>query len=158
MKKYSIALLLIMVFTITGCSSIPMSSIYDNDKKISSISNTYSLSNYNQNVEGDRLTAEIKSLVGMDTVWKYRAKEDSELEILYSLNVVSGKAKLVHIAPDKTVTPIAEATPDTNISELVKDVLPIQKGLNRIKIVAGEGTKLDIVLEIQEGNLESIGS
>ena len=92
---------------------------------------------------------------GMDTIWVFDAEEDKSLEITYIINVSSGKMKLVLINPKGDVSIIAEC--DTEMSEPIQSTLNVESGNNRIKIVAGENTKFDIEISIQEGEFKELG-
>lgn len=92
---------------------------------------------------------------GMDTIWVFDAEEDKSLDITYTINVFSGKMKLVLINPKGDVSIIAEC--DTEMSEPVQSTLNVESGNNRIKIVAGENTKFDIEISIQEGEFKELG-
>ena len=91
----------------------------------------------------------------MDTIWVFDAEEDTSLDITYTLNVFSGKMKLVLINPKGDVSIIAEC--DTEMSEPIQSTLNIESGNNRIKIVAGANTKFDIDISIQEGEFKELG-
>lgn len=60
--------------------------------------------------------------------------------------------KLVLINPEGDVSIIAEC--DTEMSEPIQSTLNVESGNNRIKIVAGENTKFDIEISIQEGEFK----
>ena len=92
---------------------------------------------------------------GMDTIWVFDAEEDKSLDITYTINVSSGKMKLVLINPKGDVSIIAEC--DTEMSEPIQSTLNVESGNNRIKIVAGENTKFDIEISIQEGEFKELG-
>ena len=91
----------------------------------------------------------------MDTIWVFDAEEDKSLDITYTINVFSGKMKLVLINPKGDVSIIAEC--DTEMSEPIQSTLNVESGNNRIKIVAGENTKFDIEISIQEGEFKELG-
>ena len=92
---------------------------------------------------------------GMDTIWVFDAEEDKALDITYVINVSAGKMKLVLINPKGDVSNIAEC--DTEMSEPIQSTLNVESGNNRIKIVAGENTKCDIEVSIQEGEFKELG-
>lgn len=141
---------------LAGCGTNPMLAIYDNDTKIASESNTYSLKNVEQVHSDLHFTASVGKMEGMDTVWVFDAEEDTAVDITYQLNVSSGKAKLVLIDPEKEVSIIVES--DSKMEEPVQETLDIRKGNNRIKIVAGENTQFDIDFTIsQGGGLKELG-
>lgn len=92
---------------------------------------------------------------GMDTIWDWDAEEDTTLDITYTLNVLSGKAKLVLINSKGELSIIAEC--DTEMTEPVQSILNAEKGNNRIKLVADENTKFDIDISISEGDFNNLG-
>lgn len=134
-----------------GCS--PMAAVYDNDKKIASDSNTYNLINYRGETTGQKYSAAIGKIEGMITVWTYTAEKEMQLELTYSIHVDSGKAKLVLIAPDGTLSTIAEADAGEALVDQQENSISIEvkPGKNRIKLVAGENTKMDFQLELPVG-------
>ena len=144
-----------VVCLITGCGRNPMLAVYDNDAKIASNTNTYSLINYEQVQSDLHFTASVEKMEGMDTIWVFDAEEDTAVDITYKLNVSSGKMKLVLINPEKEVSVIAEC--DSGMEDFVSDTLDIKKGNNRIKIVAGENTQFDIDFTISHGGLKELG-
>lgn len=146
---------LITVCLIAGCASNPMVAVYDNDIKIASSTNTYNLINYDQTTENGHFTANVEKMEGMDTLWVFDAEEDVFLDITYTLNVYSGKVKLVLINPTGDVSIIAEC--DTEMAEPFQSTLNVESGNNRIKIVAGENTKFDIDISIPEGEFKELG-
>ena len=92
---------------------------------------------------------------GMDTIWALDTKEDTTLDIAYTLNVFSGKMKLVLINPKGEVSIIAEC--DCEMTDSVQSTLNLEIGNNRIKIVADENTKFDINISISEGDFQNLG-
>ena len=139
----------------TGCASDATVDVYDNDKKVASDTNTYNLINCKQTVEDRNFTASVEKMEGMDTIWKFTAAEDSTVDITYSLKVFSGKVKLVLINNEGEVFVIAEC--DSEMTEPAQNMLNIESGNNRIKLVADENTKFDIEISISEGEFEKLG-
>lgn len=152
-KMFSVALIAICLMT--GCVSKPTVAVYDNDKKIASDSNTFNLINYEQTLEDRHFTASAEKMEGMDTIWSFNASEDTTIDITYSLNVFSGKMKLVLINPKGEVLIVTEC--DSEMTEPVQDTLNIESGNNRIKIVADENTKFDMDISISEGEFIELG-
>lgn len=143
------------VCLMSGCTPNPMVAVYDNDIKIASSTNSYNLINYEQTTEDGHFTANVEKMEGMDTIWVFDTEEDTSLDIAYTLNVYSGKVKLVLINPKGDISIIAEC--DTEIAEPVQSTLNVESGNNRIKIVAGENTKFDIEISIPEGEFKKLG-
>lgn len=146
---------LIAACLMAGCASNPMVAVYDNDTKIASSTNSYNLFNYEQTTEDGHFTANVEKMEGMDTIWVFDTEENTSLDITYTLNVYSGKVKLVLINPKGEVSIIAEC--ETEIAEPVQSTLNVENGNNRIKIVAGKNTKFDIEISIPEGEFKELG-
>lgn len=149
MKAKIIGAVLLSVCMIAGCAFNPMLAVYDDDKAIAGKSNTYNLNNYKAVSGKGRFTASAEKMEGMDTIWTFDAEEDKALDMTYMLKVFSGKLKLVLISPEGEVTVIEEC--DTEMTEPAQSTLNVEKGENRIKIVAGENTKFDVDISIAEG-------
>ena len=149
-KLFGVALITLCL--VTGCASNAMTAIYNNDKKIA---NTYNLNSVEQTIYDGHFTANVDKMEGMDTIWFLDAKEDKELEMTYTLNVISGKAKLVLINPKGEVSVIEEC--DSEMTAPIKSNLNIENGENRIKIVADKNTKFDIDVSISEGEFKELG-
>lgn len=159
-----------------GCVN-PMASVYDNDSRIASASNSYNLNNIEQTSADGYFIASVEKMEGMDTIWVYEAimfkilrrimkfsmdtiwvyeaKEDTALDITYKLNVSSGKVKLALINPNGEIIIIAEC--DSEMADPAQSTLNVESGNNRIKIVAGENTRFDIELTISEGEFKELG-
>lgn len=163
-KKYVVILILLSVLLI-GCSKNSITSIYDNymtsiyddNEKISSTTNSYSLNGIQQSIKGQQFKGHIKKIEGMDTIWTYESDEDKELDMIYLINVTRGKLKLVLISPDNSVTNIIERTNQSDIISYATNTLHIKKGLNRIKIVADKDTSAELDITIPDGNLKELG-
>lgn len=148
---------MMFVFALSGCNLNPMIVIYDNEAEIASDSNTFNLVNSEQSIENQSYKGSIEKFEGMDTIWTYDAEEDGIVELTYLASVYSGKVKLVLIAPDDSVTTIIEITSATEMADVQTYMLNIKEGNNRIKVVGGENTKLDIELSIPVGELHELG-
>ena len=153
--KKLFAVVLTTVCLMIGCASNPMVAVYDNDAKIASNTNTYNLINYEQSLEDGHFIANVEKMESMDTIWVFDVKEDMTLDIIYTLNVSSGSAKIVLINPDGEVEVIAEC--DSEMTELVQSTLDVKSGNNRIKIVANQNTKFDADIMIPEGEFKELG-
>ncbi len=150
-----ISVALITVCLLVGCASDSTVDVYDSNKKIASDTNTYNLTNYEQNVDDRHFTASVEKMEGMDTIWCFDATEDTTIDITYSIKVFSGKMKLVLINRKGEVSVVAEC--DFEMAEPVQNMLNIERGDNRIKIVADENTKFDIDISISDGKFEELG-
>lgn len=148
---------MVLILGLTACASKPMAAVYDDNSKIASNSNTFSLINDMQEIEGKSYKGNIGKFEGMDTIWTCDATEDENVELAYLISVSAGKMKLVLIAPDNSLTTIAEITPETKLDDFQTYMLPLKKGENRIKVVAGEDTQIDMELSIPVGEFSELG-
>lgn len=158
MKKYKyVVAFIVLAMVLGGCSKNHMTSIYSDNEKISSNTNSFNLYIEKQNIEGRKFNGVIKKIEGMDTIWIYESDKDMELDMTYLLNVISGKVKLVLIEPDSSVTNIIEATKESDVIDYATNILRIKKGLNRIKIVADKNTSLEFDISIPNGEFKELG-
>ncbi len=156
-KVKNVMIVVALILGLTACASNPMADIYDNDSEIASNSNSYNLINCEQRIEEQNYNCSIEKFEGIDTVWSYDATEDVSAELSYFVSVYNGKMKLVLIAPDDSLTTIAGITPETKLEDSKNYTINLKKGKNRIKVVAGKDTKLDIELSIPMGEFEELG-
>lgn len=156
-KKILWVIMILLVLGLSGCRTNPMLAVYNDDSKIASDSNSYNLINDEQSIENQNYEGSIEKFEGMDTIWTYDAMEDITLDMAYQVSVHTGKMKLVLIAPDDTLTTIVEVTPKTTMKNIENTTLELKKGKNRIKVVGGKNTKLDIDISIPEGEFNNLG-
>lgn len=150
-------ILIVLAFLLTSCTGKKVGLIYDDDKQISSSSNSFNMDITEQRIDGERFLAIINKMEGMDTIWSYESDEDKELDIKYLLNVNSGKFKLVLISPDNNITNIIERTKESEIKNYATNNIQIKKGLNRIKLVATKKSKGEFDIKISNGNFKELG-
>lgn len=147
---------ILLVLILSGCSNNSMNTLYSNDKKIASDSNSFNLNSDKQSIDGQAYNGKLE-FEGMDTLWKYKADKDYKIDISYLLSVAKGKAKLVLIYPDGTVTNIEENTDKAKPNELSTTSLTLLKGENRIKLVGANKAQIDLEVKISEGEFEKLG-
>ena len=88
-----------------------------------------------------------EKLEGMDTIWEFNTDEPTEVNISCNLTVTSGKAKLVYIDPDGTVTTIAECIAGEENEQSVSESIKAEEGENRIRLVGAEDLLLGHIPE-----------
>jgi hypothetical protein len=156
MKKVFMGYGMAMVMALSGCSASGMNGIYTNNSKIASAGNSYNLNKKEQTIEEKQYTGQFE-LEGMCTLWRLDAEEDMEVEVSYLFSVTQGEAKLVLITPDGQVQDIV-VNEDKMVQEDVEVIqLALQKGENRIKVVARDKAKIALDMSVSEGQLEEIG-
>lgn len=159
MKKKLYAVILAVALLASGCS--PMN-VYDNEERIADNSNSYNKIRYKQSTKDDTTTITCGKMEGMDTVWKYQAEEDMTLQMYCTLEVTSGKAKLVLIQPDDTIITLAEKestaeeeinteeNDDTTSTAESMSTLELKKGSNRMKIVCEKDTSFSLSFTVSK--------
>lgn len=93
----------------------------------------------------------------MDTIWTYESEDDIEIEMTYLLKLKKGKAKLVLISPDGTLTNTIEVNKDSVLEDYAVNKLSIKKGINRIKLVAADYAKIEFDIGIDYGTFSELG-
>lgn len=156
MKKILVITVLCLLIGLTGCRQNEMTSIYNNERKIAEVSNSFGYDDLQQEIDNNILSISYEKLNGMDTVWLYEANEDMDLDITYQFTVSKGKAKLVHILPDNANQIIIEKNKDTTAAEETSTIF-LKKGTNRIKIVATDNADLKMEISIPAGAYEKMG-
>ena len=153
MKKIWTVVLLVSVLLI-GCGRQVQHNVYDDDKQIEGEGNSFSLSNYNQNKNGDRLYINVGFMDGMDTIWEYDADSESAVDVGYDISLTSGKVKLVLITPDGDLCTIAETTKADSFSG--SQHINMDKGTYRIKLVT-DNAKFELNLSASAGEFNELG-
>ena len=108
-KYFIIFLILLFCFTITGCSGPTkyQKNIYDNDKLISSDSDSY----YSTNITDDNNKIEFSNFTGSYTIWKENFNETFTIDFSIQNYIEKGKNKIVLIKDNaiyKVITNIEE--------------------------------------------------
>lgn len=155
-KKIRIlSILLIVILSISGCILNLGKKIYDNEKILVKDYDSFNLVQSKQHIEDGTLCGSADIMEGMGTIWKFTATDNTDVSISYHIEVSSGKAKLVLISPDDTVTTLTEVTPDSVAEGKTKDTFQVGKGKNRIKLVGGKNTKVNYEISIDKGAISS---
>lgn len=158
MKYYKTILSLIVIAAsviniFNGCG-YNMGEIYEMESAIAESNDTFDLEKRSEVIEDNIYEGEYK-LDGYGLIWSYVSEEDKDINVPYHLNVISGKAKLVLITDDNTVTTLVENDSNSAIQDETLEV-HIKKGTNRIKIV-GYKANINISLNIDDGDFTTIG-
>lgn len=157
-KKKSICLTAVVTAVlISGCVMNTGARVYDSDRAIASSSNSYNLTDYTGNQNGNTVSGSAEKLEGMDTVWSYEAEEEKEVTLSWKLNVSSGKAKFVLINPDGELTTLAECFAGEDSEQSSSGTFEIKQGENRVKLVGAENTSLEYEFTADEGEVSSFG-
>lgn len=156
MKKIlAVAFLFFAIFLVSGCGSdADRNAIYDDDAKIAKSADS-SYANMSVYSGGDNeLSMSARTFTGAKTLWRYTAQNDCDVTFSYSLSVSNGgKAKLVLITPDGEVIILSENVDNTTTDEMQSQTVSLNKGNNRIKIVGYEDPSLNLILQVDVGEL-----
>jgi hypothetical protein len=141
----AILLILLSFYFLTGCGAVSSEQrkIYGDDELIAREGDTYTFSTRLGEVEASEANLEFAGFFGMQTMWIMETQKDTEINIHYSLDISSGKVKLVLINPQGTVTTITEQEASDNLS------IPLQKGKYRVKLV-GSNAKGNIHVSLED--------
>lgn len=134
--------------------------VYDDQKLLAGIDSANKM-NYRLSKNDGIITVKCNKMTGADTLLRYKADDDMNLNMYYTFQVTSGKAKLILVNPDDTVITLVEQSGDDaseqNVSTAVDSdsiapaaesmaVLDLKKGENRIRIVCEKGTAFSLSL------------
>lgn len=150
--KKAVVALPIAAILLTGCAVNIGKQVYDNDEMLGADYDRYSSEYFSQSSEGNILSGSAEKLEGMRTIKKFDSSGEGEISLSFNLSVSSGKAKIVLVAPDGTVTIPGECTSEEK--ELTDDKhYKASEGEYRIKMVGDEGTRLEYEITINaDGN------
>lgn len=142
---------------IPGCAMNSGKKVYDNEELIAADYNSYNLVQSKGFVDGNCLTGSALTMEGMGKIWEFDAPRDMDVKIESRIKVVSGKAKLVLIYPDDTLSVLKEYEADSEKAQEFSDTFQVKKGKNRIKLVAGKDTQIEYEISIDQGKMSSFG-
>lgn len=154
-RKILVIITIIMISLLIGCGDNFMDRVYNDDSKIANDSDTLGLDESDETIEEGVYNGKLK-LSGSGTIWTYESDEDFDLQVLYTLSVKSGKAKIALISPDNTVVTLVENTAKSSAEGNTALTIPIKKGINRIKLVGYKKADIELELHIEKGTFKSI--
>lgn len=121
--------------------------VYDNQKLLAGGDSSNRM-NYRLSIHDETTTVKCDKMTGSDTLWKYNADNDKNLQMEYTFQVTSGKAKLILVNPDDTIITLAEqaGADGSELSAPAESIveLDLKKGVNRIKIVCEKGATFSL--------------
>ncbi len=151
-KRWIVGVLL-AASLLAGCANL--TAIYEDDQRITADADSFHMVRAFSKIVNDNFKASVGKMEGMDTIWIYEAGEAEDLDITYTIQVSSGKLKLVWIGPEGEASVIVECEGNSAM-ESVQDTLHVESGRNRVKIVAAEDKQFEIELSIPEGEFQSL--
>ena len=90
-------------------------------------------------------------------IWEFDTDEEKEVNISYSLTVTAGKAKLIYVSPDRTVTTLTECIAGEENGKSASEIIKAETGENRIRLVGAEGTSLEYEFTADMGEVGTFG-
>lgn len=155
--KVVLFVLIILVFT-SGCVLNTGAKVYDNENMIVKNYDSYNLVKSKQNVENNCMSGSAETMEGMRTIWKLDTSEASDVNISYKIKISSGKAKLVLISADNTITNLVECTPESDFEEEKSDTFHVEAGENRIKLIGAKDTKIEYKISADKGKIRNFSN
>ena len=156
-KIQLLAVICCTVLLIPGCVVNRGTKIYNSDEMIVKDYNSYNLVMSRQSVSENHLTGSAQTMEGMGEIWEFDAPKDLDVKIESQITVSSGKAKLVLIDPDDTVTILKEYTADSKAEQKYSETFRVKKGHNRMKLVAGKDTQIEFDISVDQGEMNTFG-
>lgn len=145
------------IMLVSGCALNTGARVYNDEKALAEDYSSYNLTNFSGSQSENTVSGLAEKLEGMDTIWKYDAEEMTEVKITYSLTVTSGKAKLVYVDPDGTVSTLLECSAGEDVGQSEAETLKVKEGENRIRLVGAEGTGLEYEFTADKGEVKTFG-
>ncbi|MDD2981324.1 MAG: hypothetical protein PHN80_15330 [Hespellia sp.] len=153
-----LSMVAVLLAATSGCSLNTGAKVYDNEKMIVKNYDSYNLIRSKQNVKNNCISGSAECMEGMGTIWKMDADTPTDVNISYKIKVSSGKAKLVLISPDNTVTELAECTPESDSEQKKSDTFHVDEGKNRIKLIGAKETKIEFEISADKGNMRTFNN
>ncbi len=100
-----------------------------------------------KNTHGNSCAYTAKKFEGWDTVWSKSLSEDAEITVTVSLAITAGKAKIVLIAANGSITTLIECT-EVSTENDATQTLSLKSGRNKLKLVALASQDLDMTLTV----------
>jgi len=169
-KKLPIIVAIVVVLYVAIFAAVMLITIFQpatvyDDQKLLAGNDSANKMNYRLSIHDGITTVRCGKMTGADTLWKYKADNDMNLNMDYTFRVTNGKAKLILINPDDTIITLVEqssidafkqnistASDSDSIVSVAESmaVLDLKKGVNRIKIVCEKGTTFSLSFKISE--------
>ena len=151
--KKILAFILICVSVVCGCQNRAVSAVYDDDSELTADYDTYHMTDFKGSQENGSYKASAREIEGMYTVSNYDSESEEELDITYQISVESGKMKLVLIDPEGELMTLSEVSEESGMEDGRTVNVLLKKGKNRLKIVAGKDTSMNMELTVSKGEL-----
>lgn len=158
-KKISMLLGVLLLLFSMGCGmeqTDPMTTIYSDETQLSNPYSKFDIGEIEQEIDGQSVNGKFEDMEGMVMLWTYDIEKETALELRYFLKVTQGRAKLVWVEPDGTVSTLMEFTKQNTMSDYAVVPLSLKKGLSRLKLVGTEDAVVEFDIHISEGEFISI--
>ena len=145
------------IMLLPGCALNTGARVYDDEKALAADYNSYNLINFSGSQSENTVSGSAERLEGVDTIWEFDAQEQAEVNIFCHLTVTSGKAKLVYVDPDGTVSTLLECSAGEDGGMSASETIEVKEGENRIRLVGAEDTGLEYEFTADKGEVEAFG-
>ena len=148
MKKIIIALAVLLVFCLIGCSNTYAKDEYNSLEKLAGEGDRYSKEGSVFNPIEGGYSFTVSKYDGRQTLRTWNISEDMELSMEILCSLTDGTGKLVHVDSEGNVTTLVECNKDT--SAAVIRTVYLKKGRNDIKFVGYDCKNLDLKMYFEE--------
>lgn len=149
-KIYYILIAVLCMAVLSACGN--PAGVYNDEEKLAADYDSYNIVSGVRNQLDNGAEGSFGKMEGMVTARKFEAKEDTAAEMEYDFSVTKGKAKLILVAPDGTVTTLVELEEQDSeaAAESGTVELQLQKGTNLIKAVGGKGASFSYTFTVEK--------
>lgn len=161
-KMISVMLVIGMMLCFGGCSdtaSGTKADIYDKDERLANYYSDYEMTEYTQQILGDKISGTYHGFNGMAALWIYEDDGGFPIDVKHRMHVSAGKVKLILYYTDGnviTVETIEEFGQNYVADEPETSTIALKKGLSCIKLVGTDNADVTFEIEIKNGSFIGI--
>lgn len=146
LKNSVIAICLLMVIVLLGCSNINSSqkNMYENIDKILSQGDSYTYKERIVNLNKNSLLLEFSGFYGKETIWEFEGEDGDTIDFTFKCSLAKEQFKVYLVYPDNEVDILLEGESEGDVT------LELKEGSNRI-IIVGTNAKGSLNMTISKG-------
>lgn len=152
-KKYGILLFMLCTALLSGCMN--PAGLYDNEKELAADADSYHIVSGVRNQIDNGAEGSFGKMEGVVTARIFEVEEDTDAKVEYDFSVTKGKAKLILVTPDGTVTTLVEQEEQEESGTLE---LSLKEGKNRIKAVGGKEASFSYTFTVEKAGEEALST
>ena len=157
--RFLLVALLAAMLLLGGCQSGDATArqMFDRDDLIARPGDTYSLTGYTAQADGQTVTLSAEKLEGSLTIWRHTPADAAPetITVTYAIRPDHGAVKLVLVTPDGQASEIVSMTAEAGIDGPLASTFAIPAGESRVKLVAAQGTKGTFAVTFSAGQVEA---